>query len=306
MKRYLIISVVLCLTPSVSCSGQSFLQPGAITRHVRVNGVERAYVVNVPLAYDPEKFAPVILGFHGGASTPGFFEEVSHLTERAGPAGFVVVYPEGYKRSWNAGDCCCPAECEGVDDVSFVRAVLDDLASTMRVDPRRIFATGSSNGAMFTYRLACELSDRIAAIAVSAGTMALPNEACNPTRPVPVLHFHGLADEYAPFNGGHSKYEPTGVRRSVPGTIAFWLRRNGCTDEARVSYKQGSATCTTHPDCRSDAEVVLCTIREMGHVWPGYTPKGWLERLLGPGTTDISATDMIVQFFGAHPMPLRN
>ena len=85
MKRCLIISVVLCLTPSVSCSGQSFLQPGAITRHVRVNGVERAYIVNVPPAYDPEKFAPVILGFHGGASTPGFFERSAIWPNGLGP-----------------------------------------------------------------------------------------------------------------------------------------------------------------------------------------------------------------------------
>jgi polyhydroxybutyrate depolymerase len=248
----------------------------------------------------------VILAFHGGLSTPKLFAGVTNLHERAGRVGFIVVYPEGYRRSWNAGDCCGQAKEQDIDDVAFVRAILEDLASVVNVDPPRVFATGSSNGAMLSYRLACELSDRIAAIAASAGPMALPDSACNPTRPVPVLHFHGLADEYAPFNGGPSKYEPAGVRRSVPGTIAFWVRRNGCTDETD-SYTQGSATCITHPNCRDAAEVELCTIEGMGHQWPGSPPRGWwLERKLGPGTHDISATDKIVEFFVEHAMRLRN
>jgi polyhydroxybutyrate depolymerase len=301
MKRYFIIPLVLCFIPLASYSGESSLQPGVNTRRVRVNGLERTYVVHVSLPYDRAKLAPVIIAFHGGFGTPAFFERVTHLGERAGLAGFIVVYPEGYRRSWNAGDCCCPARCEGIDDVSFVRAVLDDLASIMTIDPRRIFAAGSSNGAMFAYRLACELSDRIAAIATSAGTMALPDEACNPTRPVPVLHFHGLADEYAPFKGGPSKYKPTGVRRSVPETTAFWLRRNGCTDETRVTYQRGAATCTTHHNCQGQAEVTLCTIAPMGHQWPGGRVS--FPRALGPGTTDISATEMLVTFFQRHQMP---
>ena len=179
-----------------------------------------------------------------------------------------------------------------------MRAVLDDLASTMRVDPRRIFAMGSSNGAMLTYRLACEFL---------TGSQPLPSRPepwrCLTRRvilrvPCRYCIFTDWLTNMRPLTEGPASMNPL-VATVSPGNSRLLARRNGCTDEARVSYQQGSATCTTHPDCRSNAEVVLCTIREMGHVWPGYTPEGWPERLLGPGTTDISATDMIVQFFGA-------
>jgi polyhydroxybutyrate depolymerase len=301
MKRFLLTLLGLFFIPLSSYSGQPALQPGDYTRRVKVNGLVRAYVIHISFPYDPAQPVPVILAFHGGFGTPAIFRDVTRLDARAGPAGFFVVYPEAYKRSWNAGDCCGPAQSEGVDDVAFVRALLHDLASIMTVDPRRIFATGSSNGAMFVYRLACELSDQIAAVATSAGAMALPDGACRPTRPVPVLHFHGLADEYAPFNGGPSKYRPAGVRRSVPGTTALWLRRDGCTDETRVTYQRGAATCTTHPNCQGEAEVTLCAIARMGHQWPGG--KVSFPRAFGPGTTDIAASDMLVTFFQHHPMP---
>jgi polyhydroxybutyrate depolymerase len=286
--------------------GHQQLQAGDYTRRVTVNRRERAYVFHIPRDHDSTMPTPVIFAFHGGFGTSETFARVTNLHELAGRVGFIVVYPEGYRRSWNGGDCCGPAKGQDIDDVAFVRAMLEDLTSVANVDPQRVFATGFSNGGIFSYRLACELSDRIAAIAPVSSAMGLSDLACNPTRPVPVLHFHGTADRYAPFAGGPSAYKPAGERRSVPGTINFWLRRNGCTNETQVNYQRGSATCITHPNCRGDAEVILCTIEGMGHEWPGYTPTARMERLLGPGTHDISATDMIVEFFVEHAMRLRN
>jgi polyhydroxybutyrate depolymerase len=130
--------------------------------------------------------------------------------------------------------------------------------------------------------------------------MAMADEACNPTRPVAVMHFHGLADEYAPFNGGPSKYKPAGVRRSVPESIALWVQMNGCSNETTVTYKKGAATCITYSNCRDETAVTLCTIEGSGHQWPGG--KVQLPSL-GPGTSDISATNKLIEFFQAHPMP---
>jgi polyhydroxybutyrate depolymerase len=248
---------------------------------------------------DPAAAAPVILGFHGGFGSPQDFAHLSDLPARAGRTGFVVVLPEGYRRSWNAGDCCGPAQRRRVDDVAFVKALLNDLASVVNVDPRRVFAIGFSNGGKFSYHLACELSDRIAAIAPVACSIGA--STCKPTRPVPVLHFHGTIDQFAPFKGGIGAYRRTGMHTAVLVGIETFVNQNGCTQENRVTFKRRGAMCLTYSICRDGAEVTLCTIEGMGHQWPGG--KEILPRLLGPGTDDISATDMLLTFFQRHPMP---
>jgi polyhydroxybutyrate depolymerase len=289
------------ISTNIAFQGQRRLAQGQYTRRLTVEGLERSYLLYIPSGLNAGTQAPVIIALHGGGGTPEILSRQTELHERAGRAGFIVVYPAGYGRSWNAGDCCGPAQRLGIDDVAFVKALADDLASVANVDRRRLFVTGFSNGGKMTYRLACELSDWIAAIAPLAAAISLPDSNCNPTRPVPVLHFHGLADEYAPFNGGASKYGPAGIQRSVPETIGLWLRLNGCTNETRVTYQRGAATCTTHPNCQGQAEVALCTITGMGHQWPGGKPI--FSRRYGPGTTDISASDVLPAFFHNHSIP---
>ena len=128
----------------------------------------------------------------------------SGLNQKADQEGFLAVYPNGTGRfsslTWNGGNCCGSAMQQRVDDVAFIDAVLDDLANVVNVDTKRVYATGISNGAIMAYRLASELSERIAAIAPVAGPMG--TATCSPRRAVSVLHFHGTDDQFAPFNGG--------------------------------------------------------------------------------------------------------
>src|SRR5262249_41276708 len=157
-------------------------------------------------SYDGTRPFPVVLAFHGGGSNAGQMVRFSGLNDKADQAGFLVVYPNGTGRleqalTWNGGNCCGYAMLNKVDDGAFVRALLDDLGKVAKVDAKRVYATGMSNGAILAYRLASELSDRIAAIAPVSGPMG--TEKCNPTRPVPVLHFHGTDDDFAPFKGGN-------------------------------------------------------------------------------------------------------
>jgi polyhydroxybutyrate depolymerase len=297
---------IFCLPPGVhhvTAAPQRRQQAGEHLRHLTVNGLRRFYLLHMPSNLDLVTPAAVILAFHPGFATAQGFAENTRLSTRAGHAGFVVVYPQGYGRSWNAGDCCGPALRQGIDDVTFVRAVLADLVSVVKVDPHRIFATGFSNGAKMAYRLACELSERIVAIAPVGAATSMSDSACRPMRHLPVLHFHGLADRFAPFQGGPSSHPPAGEQRSIPETIRFWLRQNGCTAATRVTYRRGAAMCTAHPNCHEDAQIILCTIERMGHQWPGG--RVVFPRIFGPGTTDISATEMIVEFFLSHPMPQR-
>jgi polyhydroxybutyrate depolymerase len=278
------------------------------TRSLTVGGRTRTYVVHTPPGLDPQKPAPVVLALHGATMTGPLMAWFTKLNAKADEAGFIVVYPNGTgQRSsyfWNAGNCCGEAARNNVDDVAFIRALLDDLATAYRIDPKQVFATGISNGAMMAYSLAALLSDRIAAIAPVAGTMACGE--CHPTRPVPVLHIHGTEDEFVPFGGGKGPKSISGVpHRSVVDTITAWVRANGCREEpAAVEELPDSAgdrmkvTRTTYRGNAVDAEVALITVGGGGHTWPGRPGSA----ALGRSTRNASANDIIWEFFERHPM----
>jgi polyhydroxybutyrate depolymerase len=285
------------------------LGPGDYTRSLPVGKRTRTYVLHIPRSYDGSKPFPVVLAFHGGASNAEQMVDFCGLNEKADQAGFLVVYPNGTGRSekaltWNGGNCCGYAVLNKVDDVAFVRALLDDLAGVATINPRRVYATGMSNGAIMAYRLASELSERIAAIAPVSGPMG--TEQCHPRRPVSVLHFHGTDDEFAPFNGGKGAKSVSGTDfYSVAHSIHAWVKANGCPDQPREDRwpdksRDGTRiTCKTYGPGKEGAEVVLVIIDGGGHTWPGREPR---VRLLGKSTKNISANDLMWDFFEKHPM----
>lgn len=270
------------------------------SRRVEVDGMERSYVVYRHADLGSQTPVPLILAFHGGFGSPESFAGVTGLHVPATEEGFVIVYPEGYQRSWNGGDCCGPAHREGVDDVAFVRAILDDVDEVINYDARRVYATGFSNGARFTYRLGCDLADRIAAIAPVGSASSMAGPACSPSRPVPVFHIHGMADEYAPFEGGESAYAPAGEQKSIPRTVEQWVSRNRCAGEVDTSFTNDDAHCITHTACANGATVTLCTVEELAHQWPGV--EAIFPRRLGPGVEHFPTARLILEFFKSHAM----
>lgn len=284
------------------------LGPGDHARRVEVDGLEREYLAHVPPQYDAATPMPVVLAFHGGGANAENMVAFSGLNAKADEAGFIVAYPEGSgrlprMRTFNAGNCCGHAAATGVDDVAFTRRVLDDLEGAVNVDRRRVYATGMSNGAMMTYRLAAELSDRIAAIAPVSGPMG--TEACHPGRAVSVMHFHGDADEFAPFAGGRGR-GPSGTDfHSVERSIRAWVEANECrrtptTTRLPDREQDGTTVREERYDGGTDgAEVVLIVIEGGGHTWPGREPR---MRSLGASTRDISANDLMWEFFRRHPL----
>ena len=306
---YLICCCVALGLVSMSCDSSpqistidppTELLPGRHIRALQSSNITRRYFLYVPEGLDLDSDnVSLILAFHGGFDTAENFANVIRLHQDAGPAGYLVAYPEGHVRSWNAGTCCGRAFDEGIDDVAFVEAIINDIGAEVNLDRRRVFATGFSNGSMMTYRLACQLSDRIAAVAPAGAAPVLPENLCTPPRPVAVLHFHGLSDEWGPFEGGIGVYEPPGEQRSIPETMDFWLNHNQCTDETRETYNQGGARCITHPSCSQSTEVALCTIDDLGHQWPGS--EAVLPSVFGPGSSDLPANNVLIDFFNNHP-----
>ena len=275
-----------------------------IERFVTTSDVgRRAYYVHLPKSYDGKKSYPVVLNFHGGMSRADQQREISRMDEAADKEGFIVVYPQGTGRTrlltFNAGACCGYAANTKIDDVGYTRQILDDLEKTYSVDRRRIYATGYSNGAMLCYRLACELSDRIAAIAPVSGTMGV--EGPKPNRPVPVLHIHGLQDRNVPFAGGkgENQFQPN-PHRSVDSTLQWWRKVNRCEKEPKttdnVDYERVSFGSED-----GGASIELYKIKEGGHTWPGGSEFG-SHLNLGKVVKTVSANKIIWDFFNLHPM----
>ncbi|MCC7085514.1 MAG: dienelactone hydrolase family protein [Pirellulales bacterium] len=288
------------------------LLPGDHTRTLEVDGRSRTYLIHVPKSYDGAKFVPVVLAFHGGLTNADVMVRFSGLSEKADEAGFVVAYPNGTRRqgslptapllTWNAGNCCGYAALQQIDDTKFVGKVIDDLERIIKVDTKRVYATGISNGGMMCYRLADEMSDRIAAIAAVGGAMAQPS--CAPRHPVPILHFHGTADEYAPFAGGRgSKSRSLAVFYSVEHTINQWVKANGCDKLPKIetlpaTIDDGTNVIRkTYAGGRNESEFVLYEIQGGGHTWPGRPS---IAFYLGKTTKNVSANDVMWTFFEKH------
>ena len=283
--------------PPASCTGYAKLT-GDITVKLQHGGEQRVAYVHLPKGYDGTKKVGLVLNFHGYGSNAQQQALYTDLAAAAYHMDMVAVHPQGLAgpvgtRGWNAGGCCGSSTLKKVDDVGFVAALIKELSVKICVDPKRVYATGMSNGAFFAYRLACQLSDRIAAVAPVAGVNTMA--PCQTTRPVPVLHFHGTSDLYVAYKG-NTLLDWPGAEKSVKEMAA----KNGCSTTVKEVYKKGDVLCEAYQACKDSAEVRLCTVNGGGHTWPGALdiPIPWL----GKKTKDISATNAMLDFFKAHPM----
>jgi len=297
---YLALTAVLAAGP---------LAAGDHVQKLKYGGLDRTYLVHVPPQYDAKKPTPVVLVYHGAMTDAAITVRLTGLNDKADKEGFIAVYPNGTGQlapllTWNAGNCCGSAEADNVDDVGFTRALLDDLAKRLNVDAKRVYATGISNGGMMCYRLASELSDRIAAIAPVSGPMGLVK--CHPKRPVSVMHFHGTDDKFVPLQGGPGVRTLAAVNfYSVDHSIAAWVKADGCPKKPKVAdepkkFDDGTRVeRKTYGPGKDGAEVVLFVIHGGGHNWPGCDIK---SEFLGKATKNISANDLMWEFFRRHPM----
>jgi polyhydroxybutyrate depolymerase len=222
--------------------------------------------------------------------------------------GVAIVYPDGLDHHWNDGRGATGQhwlDTVLADDVGFVSALIDHLIHTLRIDPRGVYATGISNGAIFSHRLGCDLSDRITAIAPVAGTIAEPlAPRCAPHAPVSVVEFHGTDDRFVPYGGGEIlRQTERGKVLSVASTTALWARLNGCRARPQVvdlptAPPDGTRVQrASYGPCAGGSEVILYTIEGGGHTWPGSPAQ---SLLFGPTSHQIDATETIWEFFDQH------
>lgn len=289
--------------PSISACTMTALPPGDHLFELEHGGLTREYELHVPASYDGTSALPMVLYFHPLGTNRRYLTRVG-TTELSESANFLAVYPGGRRGSWNGGACCGPANGAGlgdeVDDVGFVRAMVDQLRAVVCIDDARIYATGFSNGGFLSHRLACEASDLIAAIAPVSSVNGLPGGACEPPRAVPVLAINGTADNLVPYDGGFGfPGVTTEAFVSVAATFAGWATANGCLDAApAVTFENGAARCESYTTCAGGVEVSQCTITGGGHCWFGEPVCA-----LGANSSDLLATDATWAFLSRFRKP---
>lgn len=249
-------------------------------------GLTRTYRLHVPEKYKATKVSPLILVYHGRGKTGAQTEAFSDLSK----LDVIVAYPNGVigdedKQAWQGA----PYSANGVDDVKFTADLLDKLEGELCVDTDAVYATGKSNGAGFTGILACQLADRIAAIAPVSGAFYIEGKRCAPSRPVPVLDIHGTVDTTIPYGGDGQRDLP-----SIQTWVRDWAVRDHCDQDPRTTQVGDDVLKFTYKGCKAD--VVHVAVTDGGHSWPGSDASS------GPGyvTQTFEAHELIGAFFKAH------
>jgi len=306
LLQLLLFTTVFSKSSNQVCTGSSY-------DTVFTGGLTRTFRIHIPKSYINSESMPLVIALHGGGGsadamavlTLGGFDT---LSERE---GFLVVYPEGIEKHWNDGRGLkrYRTQRENTDDVAFISFLIDYLYKKYNIDRNRVYVTGMSNGAIMSFRLGCELSDKIAAIAPVAGLMPVKTFGnCRPSKHISVLIINSTDDPITPWNGGNFKL---GIIRfgkgiSVKQATLFWVEVNGCvtlpvvelmpdsdpgdgTRVQRIWYKGGQA----------GTEVILYKIKGGGHTWPGGY-QYLREKIIGKACNDVNACEIIWNFFKEH------
>ncbi|MEY4231059.1 MAG: hypothetical protein RLZZ362_1908, partial [Actinomycetota bacterium] len=268
------------------------------------------YRLYVPASLASGAPVPLLVALHGGTGSSAQFAANSGFDGLAEANGFLVVYPDGVGigpdgsglQTWNGGSCCGPAVRQDVDDVGFVGQLIEVIAAEFPVDPARVVAAGQSNGAIMAYRLACELSDRIVAIGVQAGSLGV--DGCTPSQAVSVLHLHGSADTNVPIDGGLGSGIAGVAFLPARSAVEVFAAAGGCgaAPAASTDPSNPDLTVTTWTGCSAGVAVRFVVVEGAGHAWMGH-PATWAaaEARVGEPYPDLDASRAIWSFLASHP-----
>jgi polyhydroxybutyrate depolymerase len=270
---------------------------GSSSHAISVGGASRTFRVYRPPTLPAA--APLVVMLHGGFGTGAQAERSYHWDAEAARGHFVVAYPDGLDRAWNTGGGCCGVPGRtGTDDIGFITAMVSAIEREVPVNPRRVYATGISNGGIMAYILACHTTIFAALGPDSATELG----SCRAPAPISVIHIHGTADKNIPYHGARGDGIAHIDGPAIPALNATWRHIDRCA--APVAKTAGVVTTST-ANCRAGRAVELITIAGAGHQWPGAAPDWLAQKLLhtDPPSTAPDATQVIWQFFAAHPRP---
>ena len=300
-----IISLILLLTTSLAQDGQikkakviattpeSIVIVGDSNQSITVDGVKRSYILHIPPGYSSSTHLPLVFVLHGMGGKAESIKSKSGMSAKADQENFIVAYPNavGNPSVWNSN--LSDLSSNGVDDVGFIRALLDKLEHDLRIDRRRIYCSGFSSGAIMSYLLGAKLSHRLAAIGIASGTVGnrAPDGSIRiiptPSDPVPVIAFHGRKDGTIYYDGGGKMVDCL----SVADSIKFWVSADGCVSSPQKTTRPNdNLRIDDYGGCKDGSEVILYTFMNGTHEWPSLQ-----------NNDNFSATDSMWEFFVHHP-----
>jgi polyhydroxybutyrate depolymerase len=302
------------LTSAVFSATAATPTPGNHNESLEVGAgkMTRTFVVHVPPGFDGKSKVPVVIMLHGaGGSGEGAITETG-WDAKSDREGFIAVFPDGSPphpmlparfylnpRLWNDGSGRGAIGVEHVDDLGFISAMIDFLEARYAADPARIYCTGFSNGASMTFSVGLNLSNRIAAIAPVSGHLWYHDKQL--AYPVPLLFIIGTDDPLNPIGGGSVKLPWEKIENVPPieDSLKEWERMLGCGPEVQTARSNGVLE-VTYDRCARGGEVEYYRVSGLGHIWPGgknRLPEKWV----GEPSDSLNATDVIWEFFKAHP-----
>jgi polyhydroxybutyrate depolymerase len=313
-KQVIELLIILFLIPVAGWGQDVHHQPGQYTESLIDGERDRNYILHLPAQYGSREDLPLVLAFHGGGGSALQLLDSCGLAAKADKEGFILVAPDGTgifrKRllTWNVGFGFGYAMRNHIDDIGFVRKLIEKLEGNLRIDPKRIFATGISNGGILCHFLAGALSDKISAIAPVAASIGGKRELDQPyiypsipVEPVSIIAFNGLLDRHIPYQGG---IQQKSIAKPVYVTAAqymhsFWVKVDKCRLQPKVEVNHpGQYKVITYSGGLGGSEVVQYVIFNQGHAWPGGK-KSWSGA--DPPSMTISADDVMWNFFKNHP-----
>lgn len=272
---------------------------------------QRQYRLYIPSSYSRKEPLPLLIALHGMESDIDKMERRTRLSKKAEEENFILVYPAGSGQfedillTWNVSFCCGYSMERNIDDVGFIDTLIDEIINNFNIDTDKIFAVGFSNGGMLAYRVGAELSHRIAGVAVVSGSIggktfqvSSPYKIPKPEKEIPIIIFHGKKDAVIPYDGGQPKSQTLSTAGaysylSVDKAVSFWVSNNECDVAPEIStIKEGKIAVDVFRNCKDDANVVLYTLNEGQHSWPGGVKIGEDGEMVDC----ISATDIIWGF----------
>jgi polyhydroxybutyrate depolymerase len=232
-----------------------------------VDGLEREYFLYVPQSAT-EAPMPLLIAFHGGGGIGSTFPQQAEFEALAESEGFIMAFPQGYAFPGNEGEWQLNTRPDARHDINFINAMIDEVSQSHSIDASRVYATGYSLGSMFVYEVACQMSDKIAAVASHAGTMPVNPADCEPENSASILHIHGVDDGIIAYGNtwDWKAWDEVGTMRDIPALVDHWQEKYACQDSEVIDTASG--THLVHEGCEGGARVEHHRLGGVGHEWP--------------------------------------